>query len=620
MRIQPRQQILDVWRNMLSAAYRDGVWQWGGREESNSISDAEQLLCLLHPMHEIESFNLFDPDLIKDDVANALKPLGDNVKRIPRVLVDISNDYFTRHSTEAEHVADREPLFGGGSYFRMDTPGALPATKEQRDAIHIVDSYSLSITLCLAVLAFVKNRRDRENLSEYKAKLEVLGTAASIRLTAAMTGLLRSFVVNSMAPESEEGQAILSMLRQTEAKDTVLQRMVRDRFNTLRTQLRGDVRLAVAEETKPEDDQLFECGWTWGIAEGAQAIDFVDLDVAKKDGLALARPYLYFTVTALDGIVDLNTRRTRALDLLDPTQQRLADALQLRWDLTQRYWSAVARFDPENWPLEDIPWRTSDGEESDYYSLLVVSVLIQDLIARTASEPALGKATSILEELARRGRITRRLMDDDPALAVHFPGVKNRLAGSEQLGPELALYTYDYAPLLIKRSLQALQLTNNIEIRERLMEVAESAMDHLSERRLSRGDAKGLWDDVAGLREGLPVPHQTTPSWYLTERVIEALVTTATAYALDPPQSIRMYEHLIRLLNEADHIYNQEILEADAEDQSALRSGLAEIERLIGRARLLRNQRVSTGIALAERALRQLDELSQARTDAVRGH
>ena len=65
---------------------------------------------------------------------------------------------------------------------------------------------------------------------------------------------------------------------------------------------------------------------------------------------------------AMDGILDLSSQRIRELDLLDEEQRQLADALQLRLDLTQRYWSTVARFVTERWPLEDMPWRTSDGE------------------------------------------------------------------------------------------------------------------------------------------------------------------------------------------------------------------------------------------------------------------
>jgi hypothetical protein len=48
MRIQPRQQLLEVWRALGDSTLDDdGDWIWGGRHGRNSITDAEQLLCLL---------------------------------------------------------------------------------------------------------------------------------------------------------------------------------------------------------------------------------------------------------------------------------------------------------------------------------------------------------------------------------------------------------------------------------------------------------------------------------------------------------------------------------------------------------------------------------------------
>ena len=74
VRIQPRQNILDVWRSVVAASFRDGFWTWGGRDAPNSISDAEQLLCLLYPAAEIESLALDRPDEMADDVRSVLRP------------------------------------------------------------------------------------------------------------------------------------------------------------------------------------------------------------------------------------------------------------------------------------------------------------------------------------------------------------------------------------------------------------------------------------------------------------------------------------------------------------------------------------------------------------------
>jgi hypothetical protein len=616
VRIEPRKQILDIWRHMLQDCYSEGKWVWGGRAESNPIADAEQLLCLFWPMTQISTFGVHDPDETQADVITALRPLGEST-RIPRTLVNVALEYFENHT-----AADGEPKFGAGSYLRTLSPDAPPPKDQQTQELEVVDAYSMSITLCLSLLVFVNSRFDLEPQSRQREKLVELRRRASRRLTAAMIGMLRSFVVNSVSFDSDPGRAILGMLRQGDITDTELQKRLNDRrFERVRSQIMADVRLGLSDETKPGRDQLFECGWTWGIASGAEPITDIaaELSVSSKVGYAQPRPWLYFTVNALDGIVDFTSRRIMALNVLDEEQRRLADALSLRWDLTQRYWSAVARFDPERWPLEDIPWRTSDGQESTYYSLLVMSVLIQDLVNRTATDADLLKAIGILQELAQRGRITRRMTEGDDAVELHFPGVPQGLSGSEDaVGAQLALYTADYAPLIIKRSLQAAQLTDDVEAREALMTLAESAMDHLNERRLKRdGEAVELWDDVSAF-PGLEALEFPKPSWYLTERVVEALVATAATFDQEPPRSPVMYDHLLRLLNEADHVYNQELLRANVYEKTPLRSRLDEIGDLIQRARELRYRRTSTAISLAERALRLLDALEVARDDAGR--
>lgn len=616
VRIEPRKQILDIWRYMLQDCYVEGVWIWGGSVESNPITDAEQLLCLFWPMTQLTTFGVHDSDETQADVAAALRPLGE-ATRIPRTLVEIALEYFRNHTAE-----DGEPRFGAGGYLRALDRGASPLPDQQTGELEIVDAYSMSITLCLSLLVFVDSRSGLEQQTKHRENLAELQRMASRRLTAAMIGMLRSFVVNSVSADSRPGRAILDMLRQGDTTDTEMQKRFAERFERLRSQINADIRLGLPSETKPEKDQLFEIGWTWGIASGSGAIEdhyAEDLEISKKPGYAQPRPWLYFTVNALDGMVDFTSRRIRALNILDDDQRRLADALSLRWHRTQHYWSAVARFDSERWPLEDIPWRTSDGQESDYNSLLVMSGLIQDLVARAATDADLLKAVGILQELAQRGRITRRMTEDDDAIELHYPGVPQRLAGSEDaVGTQLVLYAADFAPLIIKRSLQAAHLTDDVEAREALMALAESVMDHLSERRLVRnGESIELWDDLSSF-PGLEGVTFDKPSWYLTERVVEALVATATAFEQEPPRSPIMYDHLLRLLNEADHVYNQELLRSNVYEKTSLRDHLEEIGTLIARARELRNRRTSTAIALAERALRLLDALEVARVDAGR--
>ncbi|MGH3599525.1 MAG: hypothetical protein ACRDQH_04490, partial [Pseudonocardiaceae bacterium] len=106
-------------------------------------------------------------------------------------------DYIDRYTDK-----DGKPIFAGGSYFRnrsaQNGNAAEPlAITEEQLALDIVDAYSMSVTLCLAALGFVKVFRPLiERRTDLKAKVEGLELAVGERLTAAMVGLLRSFVVN----------------------------------------------------------------------------------------------------------------------------------------------------------------------------------------------------------------------------------------------------------------------------------------------------------------------------------------------------------------------------------------------------------------------------------------
>lgn len=102
MRIRPRQQLLDLWRSMLAACYHEGTWEWGGCDGANSISDAQQLLCLLYPATEIGAFALDSPDDMAADVSSALESLGPPLQ-IGAVTVGVLEDYLTRYTGPEEN-------------------------------------------------------------------------------------------------------------------------------------------------------------------------------------------------------------------------------------------------------------------------------------------------------------------------------------------------------------------------------------------------------------------------------------------------------------------------------------------------------------------------------------
>ena len=202
-----------------------------------------------------------------------------------------------------------------------------------------------------------------------------------------MVGLLRSFTVNTFDPGDPPGQAMCTMINQTGIATEIL---VRDLLEEL-----AEVRAGLRQELTLSGSARWLTNWKTGDAcsnaagPGASSTGRPRFpmrpDRRPAGGVAEARPYLYFTVVALDGIQDLFSERTRILGLLNEEQQRLARALQLRWDLTRQFWAKVATFGGgEQWPLEDLPWRTTDGRESDYYSLLLTSILIEGAEQRAA--------------------------------------------------------------------------------------------------------------------------------------------------------------------------------------------------------------------------------------------
>ena len=206
MRIQPRQHLLDIWQATVRASWRDREWVWGGRDGSNSISDAEQLLCLLLPATQIPIFGLDQPDVTGRRIANALKPLGDE-HMIPVVLVRVLTDYFKRYSENGR------PLFAGGSYFNTSGKGGEP-TKEQR-TLDIVDSFAVAITLSLATIGFSRVYKETpRQAAELTAEIEALEQMANTRLTGAMVGLLRSFAVQTFTVDSAEGADLIRTVNQ----------------------------------------------------------------------------------------------------------------------------------------------------------------------------------------------------------------------------------------------------------------------------------------------------------------------------------------------------------------------------------------------------------------------
>ena len=608
MRIQPRQQILDVWQSIANYSARNHEWAWGGRDGRNSISDAEQLLSLLYPATEADYFRLNKPDETAEDVLRELKEFGDGVQ-IPRMLVEAARDYLDTYTRQ-----DGTPVFPGGSYFRPLCTGE-ELSEEQLD-LDVVDSYATSLSLSLSTLRFLKIYNQSVTKSAAKKRIAELEAATSRRLSAAMVGLLRCFTVNVFPADSIEGESLCRMLNQ----ENLTKRTVLAKLDTMMESLRANLRdttLGLGEvEGLDNNNMLFECGWSWGIAEDAPLIETDEKVGEQPAGIALSAPFLYFTVVALDAIADLTDDRVRVDGLLNGEQRRLAEALKLRWTVTLRYWSTLARFGTGPWPLEDIPWRAVDGMESVYFSLLVTAVVLQDL-KRQATDADLSRTVAVLEELAVQGkiRLTRPMERNDSAAGLHTPGVPIDLVGGEKLGPRMCWTVGDFTAVLLKRSVQATGLSSNGNTRDRLDALADDALGHIWRRQVTSGPAAGLWDDPSSLVSGMDA-EQVAPSWYMTKRVVECLTEAVKTIDQPPIRSPRSAERAADLLREADHLFSQYRLASSAGPGTPVYNELMRIENRLQRARQLVRDRPGTACALAFEVLQDLDALTVARQDA----
>ncbi|MFI8091815.1 SCO2524 family protein [Streptomyces sp. NPDC086080] len=611
MQIKPRQHLLDIWRAAARHSFDDGKLLWGDTDGLSSVADAERLLCLLYPATEIPAFRLDQPDTTEQDVLRALERVGSRLEIPPNLITALTQ--FMRTYTGP----DDSPTFAGGPYFKpVDTEEEL--TYEQ-GKLGVVDSYSMSVTLCLATLGFLKVYETSTTRPEVRRALGELRDATNTRLTAAMISLLRSFTVNVFDAESEQGRRLIQVIGQNRHSDRAVLQQFSRRFRPLRATIIESLSRGIqVDESIRDETQLFECGWAWGVVKDAPRITDLDVQVpGQPDGIADRLPYVYFTVVALDGIQDLFSERTLTLGLLDADQQKLAEALRLRWELSQQYWSAVARFGSERWPLEDLPWQTTGLRlESEYFSLTVAAILVHDLVRRKATDDDLTRTVAIMERLADRGRVTSRMTRNDPVVRLHDPGVLMPLAGSERSGSLLQWRMTDFSAQLLKRTVQLAELSRSIDAQDRLLRLAEQTFEHLWNRRIAEGEGAGLWDNV---RAVYPDAHGITRrlSWSITERVTECLVAARNMYEQQPIRSPELAELARDLLSEATHLFGKEQMEATAAADGSRGRAMRSIESRLDHARGLVDDRPATAFALALPVLQELDTLAQARDAAA---
>jgi hypothetical protein len=174
----------------------------------------------------------------------------------------------------------------------------------------------------------------------------------------------------------------------------------------------------------------------------------------------------------------------------------------------------------------------------------------------------------------------------------------------------------NFAPLLLKRTVQIVGLLSDTDLRSRLLRLADNVWDHLLVRRLNDGPGRDLWDEPGVAFEQIGIRHEKQ-SWYHTERVVECLVAAADVVGREPLPSTRLTDVAIDLLSEADHLFDRELLSGSGEAGPSMRAALQTVRANLWRAREILQDRPGSAAVLASEVLRDLDRLAAARQNVA---
>lgn len=626
---EPRSEILKVWRRWLAysrcdprdwdtARWQPDATRWdSGDHTRNSIMDAEMLECLLLPQFAIPQLSLATPVTMDQEARSVLYgrtpaavPEEQENRSVLALLVKRIENFLDTHGGSDGRDEDFTP----GGYVRSppDAVGPFP---------EVVDSYTLSMSVCLQVKLLFQ-RWEEVRWAGWASSLEAvvndgrsddertsiarLTERLNARLLASMQGLRDSFVAQPDVDWSGTGR--------TWPEDSPVLRQVRERLAS-RTG-----RLAAGRP--------FECGWSWGR-------------MAPADGApgwyAEPRPSLYFTVTSLDGIADLFSTEVRAANILTPEQSVLAAELGFFWALTSQYWGAIAaaRTGASGMlAIEDVPWRTSDGSASIYWTVYVLRIMTANLAGNPALQAGdtLARLVQVVEEIAQRARITRRPVEpdlterkrlrylemlladgevdragdvlanpaahasevahvrldeqqeiySDPNLRLHTDGERLALAPDTTRLGDTAVWVgswqvWDLAPQLLKISGRVLSVTIDPDLRRRLRLVIEATWSHLVDRALKPSGQSYAWDaphQVTGAPAETHAPDEVL-SWYMTERVVEALVAVEAADRARTATGTATRDTVVELVEELRWLVANRV--SDPRQRAEFRDGLREV-------------------------------------------
>ena len=107
-RLKPRQYLLDIFKNIINATIPKGSIEFENLPESDSIQDAELLLCILLPTTKLQSIGLVlaNAGYVSSDLLKALEGWG-NLTHIQSDILNAIEVYLQRYSDPAN---DNRPI------------------------------------------------------------------------------------------------------------------------------------------------------------------------------------------------------------------------------------------------------------------------------------------------------------------------------------------------------------------------------------------------------------------------------------------------------------------------------------------------------------------------------
>ncbi|MDR7277151.1 SCO2524 family protein [Catenuloplanes atrovinosus] len=458
MRLRPEDEIRAIWRTVTRHCFRDGGFIWGDPRTGDSVNDAEQLLCILAPATELPSMLVDRPDATDPANLAALQLLG-APDEVPIRLARTMHEYLLRWRDERG-----DPVFSGGRYLPA-APGA-----------DLLDGYVISVRFSLAAIGFCKVLHSVRP----DTLLPQIIRLASMRLTAAMVGLLRSFSVHFFDEESPAGHRLRALVHQQGRSEPAVLAELTHALQEIRVGV-FDMLIGVnfTAESLASAPAMFDMGWTWGVISDAPQVETLPVTARQPAGIARDHPDPGLTLLAVEAITGLFSQRTRLLTLLDEEQNRLSRALQLRYDLARNYWSNVATFGDHRWPLERGPWTATDGSTGDRHTVAVAGLTAHNLRGRRGSpDVPLAYLLRACADIGRRHGVVRPPLDGPPA-------VRPR-AGAE-LVPAPSPHRDDLVrgvgtvlPDLFAVLLHAAGLTDNGPLRRQYEDLADVLWEHVA--------------------------------------------------------------------------------------------------------------------------------------------